>query len=109
MASVTEELLRQELERLMIPENLPYVPKQDFNSEEIAVLEQAFESARATIGNHGQPSVASEDEAKTGLRRLICALASQGVKDPHTLKNLAVLNSPLRHILLEREAERTAG
>ena len=70
----------------MIPEDLRYVLKNDFNSEEMAVLEQAFDSPWATISNHSQPSGASEDEVKTGLRRLIFALASQGVKDPHTLK-----------------------
>ena len=105
MASVTEELLRRNLERVMIPQDLPYVPKHDFNSEEMAVLEHAFDSAWATIGNHSRPSGASEDEVKTSLRRLLFALASQG----HTLKNLALLNSPLRQVLLERETERTAG
>ena len=109
MASVTEELLRRNLERVMIPQDLPYVPKHDFNSEEMAVLEQAFDSAWATIGNHSRPSGASEDEVKSSLRRLLFALASQGGKDPHTLKNLALLNSPLRQVLLAREAERTAG
>lgn len=90
----------------MSPEDLSLVPKNDFDSEELAVLEEAFNSAWATVGDYAPGSSAgSEEELKTELRRLLFAFASQGVKDPHTLRNLALFNSPLRRVLLEREAK----
>lgn len=71
-------------------------PKHDFDPADLAVLDQAFEATWITIqAHHPFSSAAKEEEHRVNLRRLLFALACQGVSDVHTLRNLALASIPL--------------
>ena len=65
------------------------VPKHAFDSDELAVLDQAFKSAWAAIETHYPPGIPElEEKLRSHLSRLIFGLAAHGVNDVQTLGTL---------------------
>jgi hypothetical protein len=66
--------------------------KHAFDSDELAVLDRAFESAWAAIeSSYPTSSYELEEEVRTHLRRLIFRLAAHGVSDVRTLTDFALI------------------
>ena len=67
-------------------------PKQSFDSDELAILDQAFEAAWAAIEIPSSSTIPElEEERRSNLRRLIFRLAAHGVKDAQTLGDFALI------------------
>ena len=67
-------------------------PKHAFDSDELAVLDRAFESAWAAIEAYYLTSSPElEEELRTHLRRLIFRLAANGVSDVQMLRDFALI------------------
>ena len=66
-------------------------PKHSFDSDELAVLDQAFEAAWAAIETHYSSTPELEAEHRTHLRQLIFRLAAHGVKDARMLRDFALI------------------
>jgi hypothetical protein len=67
------------------------VPKHAFDSDELAVLDQAFESAWAAIRTHYPRGIPELDgELRSHLSRLIFRIAAHGVNDVQTLRDFAL-------------------
>jgi hypothetical protein len=68
------------------------VPKHAFDNDELAVLDQAFESAWAAIESYYPPGIPElEEELRSHLSRLIFRLAAHGVNDVRTLRDFALI------------------
>jgi hypothetical protein len=66
--------------------------KHAFDSDELAVLDRAFESAWAAIETpYPTSSYELEEEVRTHLRRLIFRLAAHGVSDVRSLTDFALI------------------
>ena len=65
-----------------------------FQSEEIAVLEKAFDEIWSTVVTH-HPSQAQNREFKTLISEKLCDLAAAGVMDPDQLRSMTLASLKL--------------
>jgi hypothetical protein len=61
-------------------------PVGSFQSEDIAVLQKAFDDVWSTIVTH-RPTQPENDELKTMVSEKLCAIAVSGVMDPEQLRS----------------------
>ena len=75
-------------------------PKHAFDSDDLAVLDKAFEATWMAIQTQG-PSFPPqrEEEIRTDLRRLLVRLAAHGVTDVPTLRDFALITQSPRLLL----------
>jgi hypothetical protein len=64
-------------------------PLRAFQSEDIAVLQQAFDAVWSTIVAH-RPSQADNDELRTMVSEKLCEIASNGVMDVQLLRSMTL-------------------
>ena len=75
-------------------------PKHAFDSDDLAVLDKAFEATWTAIQAQGPwfpPQ--REEEIRTDLRRVLVRLAAHGVADVHTLRDFALIAQSPRLLL----------
>jgi hypothetical protein len=84
-------------------------PKQAFDSDDLALLDEAFEASWAEITSH-RPlyTPRSEEDLRTNLGRLLLHLAARGIDDVPTLKNLVLVALPLSVVAPARSKSRPA-
>lgn len=71
-------------------------PKHAFDSEDLAVLDEAFAAAWTTIRPYYSSQVPDADEEiKIELRRLLLYFAARGITDASTLRNLVLSTLPM--------------
>jgi hypothetical protein len=69
-------------------------PRGAFQSEEIAVLEKAFNAVWSTVVTH-HPSQAQNGELKTLIGENLCSLAASGVMDAEQLRSMTLTSLQL--------------
>ena len=69
-------------------------PRGAYQSEDIAVLQKAFDEIWSSVVTH-HPSHADDPKFKTVISEKLCALAEAGITDPDQLRSMTLASLQL--------------